>query len=142
MKIKCICPVCGKVFFQYPSRVKQGIECCSRKCQGVRMRGENNPNFKQGFSINQWGYKMININGHKVYEHRYVMEQYLGRKLKHGEEIHHIDGNKLNNSIDNLQLLTTAEHRKLHVDPKTGKHVPYVQEVKAKGNKSQESEGK
>ena len=43
------------------------------------MRGENNPNFKQGFSINQWGYKMININGHKVYEHRYVMEQYLGR---------------------------------------------------------------
>ena len=78
---------------------------------------------------------MININGHKVYEHRYVMEQYLGRKLKHGEEIHHIDGNKLNNSIDNLQLLTTAEHRKLHVDPKTGKHVPYVQEIKKGENK-------
>ena len=67
---------------------------------------------------------------------RITTQQYLGRKLKHGEEIHHIDGNKLNNSIENLQLLTTAEHRKLHVDPKTGKHVPYVQEIKKGSEKA------
>ena len=79
--------------------------------------------FKRGFTINQWGYKQIWVNGKKVYEHRYVMEQYLGRKLKHGEEVHHIDGNKLNNDINNLVVLSTADHKKIHTDPVTGRYV-------------------
>ena len=38
----------------------------------------------------------------------------LGRKLRSDEIVHHKDGNKLNNSIDNLELLTRAEHINLH----------------------------
>ncbi len=71
---------------------------------------------------------MIYAEGKKVYEHRYVMEQYLGRKLKHGEEVHHLNGNKLDNRIENLVVLTTAEHKKLHTDPKTGRYVSYIVE--------------
>lgn len=37
-------------------------------------------------------------------EHRYVMEQMLGRKLLRTENIHHKDGNKQNNHPDNLEL--------------------------------------
>lgn len=37
-------------------------------------------------------------------EHRYVMEKKLGRKLERGAVIHHIDGNKENNQIENLSL--------------------------------------
>lgn len=47
-------------------------------------------------------------------EHRYIVEQYLGRKLEKDEIVHHIDGNKSNNNIENLQIMTKSEHSKLH----------------------------
>ena len=53
--------------------------------------------------------------GLRLSMHRYVWEYYNG-KIPEGYEIHHKDFNKANNSIDNLQLLTVAEHRKLHAD--------------------------
>jgi hypothetical protein len=47
-------------------------------------------------------------------KHIYVMEVHLKRRLKKGEVVHHIDGDKTNNHIDNLFLTTTAEHNKIH----------------------------
>jgi len=53
-------------------------------------------------------------NGY-VLEHRYIMEQKLGRYLKSYEIVHHIDGNKQNNSLDNLELISnSSEHARLH----------------------------
>ena len=42
------------------------------------------------------------------------MENHLGRLLRSNEVVHHIDGNKKNNDINNLQLLTNKEHATLH----------------------------
>ena len=42
------------------------------------------------------------------------MEEHLGRKLEKNEVIHHRDGNGLNNSLDNLWLMTRSEHQALH----------------------------
>ena len=47
-------------------------------------------------------------------EFRFLMEQSLGRKLELGEEVHHKDRNKKNDSKDNLELLTNVEHARLH----------------------------
>jgi uncharacterized Zn-finger protein len=53
-------------------------------------------------------------DGRVIEEHRYVMEQHLGRKLLRNEVVHHIDENKKNNELTNLQLLTNSEHAKKH----------------------------
>ena len=42
------------------------------------------------------------------------MEVKLGRKLLPTEIVHHKDFNKINNSIDNLEILTRSEHNKIH----------------------------
>jgi hypothetical protein len=50
-----------------------------------------------------------------VYEHRFLMEQNLGRPLKPSEVVHHKDSNLQNNSIGNLVLLKSqAEHARMH----------------------------
>ena len=59
-------------------------------------------------------YKIIKINGEKIYEHRYVMQSYLGRKLLPNEIVHHKDRNRRNNTINNLELTTQSEHIKDH----------------------------
>lgn len=48
------------------------------------------------------------------HEHRVVAEQMLGRPLKRGEIVHHIDGDRHNNAPTNLQVMTQADHLRLH----------------------------
>lgn len=49
---------------------------------------------------------------------RILMEEKLGRPLDPSEDVHHIDGDKTNNSIDNLALVAHGEHQRLHNPPK------------------------
>ena len=45
---------------------------------------------------------------------KYLMEQKLGRPLEPNEQVHHIDGNPLNNAMSNLELTTITEHMHKH----------------------------
>lgn len=61
-------------------------------------------------------YKKVNIGKGKTRdEHRLLMEQKIGRKLEFNEVVHHKDGNKFNNDIDNLEIMLRSEHSRLHM---------------------------
>lgn len=67
------------------------------------------------------GYKLLYASAHPasgrdgtIFEHRWVMEQKLGRFLERAEIVHHLDDNRLNNEIDNLVVMLQSEHVRLH----------------------------
>lgn len=59
--------------------------------------------------VDEFGYRRIKVNGKSVREHRVVMEQKLGRKLLPHENVHHINGNRLDNRPENLELWVTKQ---------------------------------
>ena len=89
-------------------------------------KGSHLGNWKGGKTIDAEGYVRIHVydegdplKGRNVYEHRYMMEKHLGRKLLRTELVHHIDGDRQNNDIVNLQLVGYKEHKRIHIHDKT-----------------------
>lgn len=60
------------------------------------------------------GYVVVWHEGREVRQHRLVMEQHLGRPLARGEHVHHRNGVKSDNRLENLELLAGAEHVRQH----------------------------
>ena len=59
----------------------------------------------------------------QVKRHRWLMEQKIGRKLLPNEDVHHKDENKLNNDLNNLEIIDHGKHSSYHNKkriPKTG----------------------
>ena len=127
-----ICEHCKREYKVIPSRLKN-TRFCSNVCHGKhilqsrevinkikRKYKEDNPAWnKKGFSYHSDGYILIRVGNHPhahkgwYFEHRIIMEKHLGRFLQSTELIHHINGNKRDNRIENLKIISRSKHCKI-----------------------------
>lgn len=80
--------------------------------------------------LSKYGYYWRTKSGRCVYLHREVYEKHYG-SIPKGYIVHHKDGDKLNNSIDNLELMSRAEHASIH-----HKGVPKTDEMRRKSSQT------
>jgi HNH endonuclease len=58
--------------------------------------------------LDKKGYKIISVNGKSKRQHRHIMEQHLGRSLYENETVHHKNGVRTDNRIENLEIKVGA----------------------------------
>ena len=85
-----------------------------RDNKGRFVKGTNGNNY-EGFGVwyDKKGYPTIWISNKNIKLHIYVWEKVNGERPK-GFDIHHIDFNKRNYDIRNLELLTNSDHKRIH----------------------------
>lgn len=110
------CLTCQKPIYG----VSKYCKPCSREAligiPNTKNSGKNNGMFKSGRVNKSSGYIAILVKPYKYdLEHRLIMEKHIGRKLLPEEIVHHINGNRKDNRIENLMLLPNkSEHALLH----------------------------
>jgi len=130
MKIKdAVCPCCGASF----KKRRPASKFCTLRCARLylwntkeyreksisgMMRAHPPAVMRRVNSGN--GYVYIYVKSHPkqvggyVAEHVVVAEKKIGRPLIKGEQVHHIDGNRLNNCQSNLEVVLISEHASHH----------------------------
>lgn len=124
-----VCVICGKRFYKSPSKLCVD-NLCSSDCRNVWL-GRRNVEI-MNVSGHTAGHKAPHLtrmnrirnplaslsnNGTNVDSamYRKVVEECVGRKLLRNEVVHHINGDRSDNRVENLAIMTVKEHRKLHM---------------------------
>ncbi len=122
-KISVTCPDCKQTRYvdkrEIDRRVRKNIftgRC--HKCNPPK--GKENKNWKHGkclktgyiYDTIETNHPLISMAGkrNRIAEHRLIIAKHLNRPLLSNEVVHHIDGNRSNNKIENLVLLTKQNH--------------------------------
>lgn len=146
------CDVCGTEIISELSPMYRLQQFCSRTCKSTTQKGKPSPNWRGGRKLARqyWKlYKPLHPNAEAsgyVAEHRYVAAELCGCPLAPEDVVHHINGDPQDNRPENLEVVSRAEHMKLHLtgrvvgpetraklsasaniayrDPQTGRFVP------------------
>lgn len=109
------CPVCGNLF-----RPRNGTQrFCSKPCAGrvrVMPKGRDHYRWNGGWFYSQGRLMVACRDGSQVAWYRVVMQDKLGRPLTADEVVHHLNGDHTDDHPENLQVMSQAEHVRLHRD--------------------------
>lgn len=126
------CPNCNE--FKNDKRAK-----LCKKCSIKALRGSKHPCWKGGKIKDTQGYTRIYTPkdprancGRYLKEHTIVMEKFLGRQLTKYETIHHKNGNRTDNRIENLELWDKSHPYGQRVEDKLKWAVDYIQQHQPK----------
>lgn len=117
-----ICVVCFEPFLASHKKNSYCSHSCHAKILPITQKGADNPLWKGGIHRRAigakrkqpLGYIEIWTGSRWVGEHRLIMEKHLGTNLNSNQHVHHINGVKSDNRLENLIVLTKIEHNKLH----------------------------
>jgi hypothetical protein len=132
---------CGASFKTTHSEIRKGGgKFCSKKCYHKSREGKRSTNWKGGrkkirgyVELYKPEYPRSDAQGY-IKEHRFIMEGYLGRALDKNEIVHHKNGIRDDNRVENLEVMTRRKHQSLHTkgNKKTKEHCKKISEAKKK----------
>jgi hypothetical protein len=125
-QVWCACPTCGHERWvqltKYRSRGDKPCKRCSNRAKADALRGSQALNWKGGrYQCPRSGYLFIWLapddplfcmatSNSYAREHRVIMARHLGRPLLADEHVHHKNGKKNDNRLENLELLAPSQH--------------------------------
>lgn len=122
---QCKCDICNKLFYRKAHWAERtNHHFCSQICASIykskEVTGKGNGRWVGGVKERFDGYYTIydprdtKVNKYTM-QHRFIMEEHLGRKLTKKEVVHHINGDRKDNRIENLMLFSGQKiHRYWH----------------------------
>ena len=112
-KHRTMCRRCSATSNQTNKCTDCGVSCRKQRCYPCFSkfnRGENSKCWRGGRSVNSNGYVAINLGtGKWGLEHRLVMEKQLGRSLFEYENVHHVNGDRSDNRLENLEIWSESQ---------------------------------
>ena len=113
-KITYRCDYCKKENTKYSWELRHKYRYCDTSCWAKDNKIKRTKKYKKPSKYGNYLFEYCPLRDKFMRVHRLVMERHLGRLLNKNEIVHHIDGNKTNNNISNLELMTNADHSRHH----------------------------
>ena len=101
------CANCGSDFY-----TTRNIFCCQNCAREYRKKNYKHKTYiENGYVVE---YKAGYNKKSSIKQHRRIMEEFLGRRLEPNEVVHHKNGNKTDNRIENLEVIDRGKHSAYH----------------------------
>lgn len=128
LRWECLCE-CGRTSFVTSTKLLRNLTI-SCGCYLKDRKGNKNPFWRGGKYIDKLGYWNIRVDGKYVFEHRHIYETHHNVKLKPHQNVHHINGDRTDNRIENLELWDVTQPSGQRVEDKIKFYFQLVQEYK------------